>query len=167
MFEVREIPITKGYVTFVDECDYKQLMQWKWTASINKHTVYARRNSRKEKPGKCTSIFMHRQILGALPSQYIDHINGNGLDNRRCNIRICNQSLNLANQRPQSRQMYSKFKGVSYCRRKGDIKKWYAYIKIKGERHFLGYYKKEEDAARAYNNAALRYFDEFARLNDI
>jgi AP2 domain/HNH endonuclease len=109
---------------------------------------------------------MHRLILG-LP-QYrelkidVDHINGDGLDNRRANLRIATRAQNLANS--GSRQGSSQYKGVSFCRQTG---RWKAQITIGGQNHNLGRYSTEEEAAAVYNAAALEAWGEHAHLNVI
>ena len=106
-------------------------------------------------------------------SLFVDHINHNVLDNRKCNLRVCTRSENCRNNKGQSTRTRSKYKGVCYhdCKKYNPdatgLKPWRAYTRIAGKRIWFGYYKTEEDAARAYNENAKRLFGEFAYLNDI
>lgn len=106
--------------------------------------------------------YLHRTLLGE-PSGEVDHRNGDGLDNRRDNLRLAPHRLNLANARPQLGRS-SRFKGVSLYRKAGD---WEAYITVAGRKRHLGRFTDETDAARAYNAAATAAWGEFARLNPI
>lgn len=104
---------------------------------------------------------MHRIILGAKDSDYVDHKNGIKTDNRLCNIRICNQSQNGANSKKR-KNTSSRFKGVSYRKSRN---KFYAHITKNGKTYSLGFFIKEEDAAMAYNKKAIEFFGEYARIN--
>jgi len=147
-----------GNYAIVDSDDYEELNRYKWTANKKGHTFYATRNRWLNSP-----VSMHRCIIEC-EGFVIDHINRNGLDNRKSNIRACTQGENCRNQRIQAGG-YSIYKGVSY---KGGIKNpWYAYIKINRERKWLGAYPSEILAAEAYNRAATILFGEFACLNKI
>lgn len=106
------------------------------------------------------SMFMHRLLVGQEGLE-VDHRNGDGLDNRRANLRVATHRLNLANQRPQ-RWTSSRFKGVSWFYRKA---KWEAYIKVDGRKYRLGYFDDEVEAATAYDTAALLAWGEYARTN--
>ncbi len=103
---------------------------------------------------------MHRLIVGAKAGISIDHINGNTLDNRKCNLRIATPSQNSMNQRIKEHS--SHYKGVTWHRQHG---KWYAQLKHNQHLNFLGLFLNEEDAARAYDAKAKELFGEFARLN--
>lgn len=108
--------------------------------------------------GKC--VRMHRLIMGALPGQIVDHINGDGLDNRRENLRIVSRAQN--NQNARCFTGASKFKGVA---KHHYTHKWRAYISVGGRQVHLGFFTEELAAARAYNKAALEYFGDYAKLN--
>ena len=157
--ESREIPLTRGMVAIVDAADYDNVAQFKWYAWRDpKHrTYYARRNLPS---GGC--IYMHRYILDARPENpRVDHINYNGLDNRRCNLRFVTARENALN-RPLRRTNTSGFRGVSWDRSK---LKWQAGITVAGHRTALGRFDDIEEAARAYDAAALRCNGGFAILN--
>jgi hypothetical protein len=92
----------------------------------------------------------------------VDHRNNDGLDNRRENLRLATPSQNSCNSRRDKSNTYSRFRGVSFSKRK---QKWFAAIRANGRKLWLGYFNNELDAAKAYDNAARRYHKEFARLN--
>jgi len=155
------IPLTQGLYALVDGEDYGWLNQHKWCVTKPKtgHTYYAMRVSSKK------TIEMHWEILGLEKGdkQWSDHQNGNGLDNRRCNLRPCISSQNHQNQKP-IRGGTSKYKGVSWHKNAG---KWQAHIKYYGKSKNLGYFSSEIEAAKAYNRAAKELFGEFAWLNEV
>lgn len=107
---------------------------------------------------------MHRVILNTPKGMESDHINGDGLDNRRCNLRICTTSQNQQNQQTQSRIKSSGFKGVNWAKR---ANKWVARIVIAKKEMWLGSFDSELKAALAYDNAAKKYFGEFSKTNFI
>lgn len=111
-------------------------------------------------------IYLHRLIAGAGLHEFVDHANGNTLDNRSCNLRIATRSQNGANRGPDRRRLgtTSRHKGVSFDRRR---KKWAAYIHVEGKTRALGRFDSEAAAARAYNDAAIETWGAFARLNDV
>ena len=86
---MKTLNLTKGMVAMVDDKDFSKLNQWKWSALKSKYTHYAVRGKGK--------IYMHREVLGAPKGKVVDHLNGNGLDNTRKNIRVVTQSDNLLN----------------------------------------------------------------------
>ena len=107
---------------------------------------------------------LHRLVLGIEDTKVdIDHINGNGLDNRRENLRVCSRSQNMGNCKKHA-DGSSRFKGVCWNKNRN---KWYARICLNYKPYPLGSYLNEEDAARAYNKAAIEKFGEFARINEI
>src|SRR5690242_17796567 len=102
---------------------------------------------------------MHRVIMNASADIHVDRINGDGLDNRRENLRLCTRDENMMNRRKNSNNS-SGYKGVD--RNKG---KWRAYIQVDKKWIHLGYFSTAEQAAHAYDNAAKKYFGEFANTN--
>lgn len=156
----KSIPLTKGQFAIVDDEDYDWLMQWKWHYS----TGYAMRKQSGPRDAPHPTILMHRAILAPPHGMFIDHINMNGLDNRRCNLRICTASQNNYNRIPyRTKTATSQYKGVRFHRLRN---KWHAFIVLhKGKQTHLGYFTSEIDAAKAYDVAARAHFGEFARLN--
>lgn len=152
---VRRIPLTRGKFAIVDDEDYDRLSQHKWCAVDRRRQCYAQRKEH----GK--TIRMHREILQVPAGLVFDHRNHNGLDNRKCNLRICTPSQNSQNRRPQQGGS-SRYKGVWWEQAKG---KWRAVISHQGRTIHIGYYDYEVDAAIAYDDMAIELFGEFAYLN--
>jgi hypothetical protein len=155
MDESKLIPLTQGQFAIVDAGDYERLSQYKWCLSGKKGQYYA---VRKEH-GKI--IRMHHEIIDVPAGMFCDHINHNGLDNRRCNIRICTPAQNGYNRLP-NRNGTSRYKGVCWHKQ---ARKWVAEICFNNHSIHIGYYDYEEDAAIAYDDMAIRLFGEFACLN--
>jgi len=157
-----KIPLTYGQFAKIDPEDYIWLVQFKWYCQKNSRNCYAARSIRSVKrKNKRTMIFMHRLIMNTPKNRFCDHINHNGLDNRRANLRNCTHKQNCANSRPHLDSI-SKYKGVSWSRQ---LKKWSAYIKINDKSRNLGYFESEVEAARAYDRAAKEFHGRFANLN--
>jgi hypothetical protein len=144
-------------VVIVDNEDYEELSKYKWSLhGCYEHNKYAYRKIN----GK--SVMMHRVIMNPPSNMVIDHINGNGLDNRKANLRICTATQNKANNFSHLKGKLSKYKGVSL-----DHGLWIASIVNGNKKIRLGWFRDEKDAAMAYNEAASKYRGEFARLNII
>lgn len=160
-FGVRSIPLSQGAVALVDDCDYELLSTRTWFLTKGKSRWnYAGTNvPSKDRPHGST-LLMHRHLVNAAPGQFVDHINGDTLDNRRMNLRLCTNAENIRNMRIRGGS--SRFKGVYLDKSSND---WRAQIMHNYKKQNLGNFKSEEDAARAYDAAALRLFGEFARLN--
>ena len=161
---MKEILLTHGKVTFVDDCDYEYLIQWKWCCHKLGRNEYA--DSNELINGYYRTIRMHRIIckrmgLEFTKKDHIDHIDGNSLNNCRKNLRVATVSQNIANSRLWDRNQ-SGFKGVHW---RQSHHKWVARLGVNHKRLHLGYFDNPRDAAKAYNDAALKYFGEFARLN--
>lgn len=155
---VREIPLSQGLVALVDGEDYEQVMAaGRWFAQRNRGTFYARRNIQLPDRTR-TMLNLHTFLTGW---SYVDHHNGNGLDNRRVNLRPATHAENNRNQRLR-RDNGSGFKGVTWYKA---TRRWQAQIRHGGQRRHLGYHGTSEDAARAYDAAAREFHGEFARLN--
>ena len=162
---MKEIQLTQGKVALVDDEDFEYLNQWKWYAHTSKksNTFYAARNSLKIN-GRTKRIKMHTFIYDKNNSEIlIDHINNNGLDNRKSNLRICNH-----NQNQQNKLIYksntSGYKGVFWHKA---ANKWGSRIGLNCKIIYLGVYKNKIDAAKSYNEAAIKFYGEFAKLNEI
>lgn len=158
-YAYRIIPLTQGKVTKVDQRDFEKLRNYKWCIRRERMTCYAIRNQRTRSGVKC--FIMHRVIMNPPEGMVVDHINGDGLDNRRANLRVCTIQQNSCNRRIIEKGT-SRYKGVS--RSKGS-KKWRAIIYSKNEQIDLGHFETEIEAANAYDAAALKYHGRFARLN--
>lgn len=154
--------IIGGYQVLVDEQDEPLLSANEWRVRNfggrnGKPYVY-----RRADPNFC--IYLHREILG-FPEEWVDHRDGDGLNNQRKNLRLATPSQNQHNQKAQSGKK-SKYKGVcSTSAGSNSIRPWRAYIKISGTRLWLGTYYTEKDAADAYDAAARHHFGEFAKTN--
>ena len=160
---MKEIKLTQGYVALVDDADYEWLNQWKWFAAEARNTFYANRNERVN--GKQRTVRMHRIVIGLTDPKHIcDHGDGNGLNNQRSNLRSCSHRQNVLNSGCKSSALTSGYKGVSLYAPNG---KWLSRIMHNSKSVHLGYFNTEEDAAKAYNKAAVQYHGEFARLNII
>lgn len=157
------IPLTLGYWAIVDADDAPHLASYSWQAIVHKDKglVYAQRMY-KDKAGKARASKMHRQILGLSDGKIlVDHKNGNGIDNRKENLRTCTTFENARNAKPKNGR---RFKGVRLCEA---TSRWHAYIGGGVNRIYLGTYSTEEAAAAAYNKAATHIYRDFARTNDV
>jgi len=152
--EVRYIPLTQGKFGIVDAADYERLSRYKWHLCRQGGNLYAHRKaSHRTTP-------MHRFLLNPPKGMVVDHINGNGLDNRRSNLRICTQRQNTHNSRPSG--LASSYKGVAGDKSRN---RWIAAI-FDGAHHIhLGRFDDEAEAARAYDRKAAELFGEYAYLN--
>ncbi len=166
---MRVIPLTKGKFAVVDEADYANVSRWNWCTLIVHHPrrgpprdiYYAMRKpsvEEQQRTGKRGPVLLHRYLMQAKADEEIDHENGDGLDNRRQNLRKASRAENGRNS--GARLGSSKFKGVS---RSQD--RWRAYIKVNYKFRHLGYFDIEEEAARAYDQAARELHGKFACVN--
>lgn len=159
---MREIHLSKGQVAIIDDCDFDLVAGIKWYALKKKYqsrtdwyAVATKLN------GSTSSLRMHRLITNAVAGQMVDHKNGNGLDNRRPNLRICTCSQNNQNRRRLSTKS-SQFKGVRWHKQ---TSRWESRIMLNKVSIYLGCFTNEHDAAIAYDAAARNYFGEFALTN--
>jgi hypothetical protein len=155
----REIKLTRGLVALVDDVDYEWLAAFPWHAQPSRlgkthYAVSRHPHSRKK-------VRMHRLVLPPREGYDTDHVNRNGLDNRRENLRHATRAQNLVN-RIMPRKV-NPYRGVSH--RKGRPRCWEAAIYVKGKKVKLGSFHTPEEAARAYDTASLRHYGEFAVLN--
>lgn len=156
---MKTIPLTQGKFAVVDDDDYEFLMQWKWHAYTNYRIWYARRQTLKaDSPaGKQHPILMHRVINKTPAGMHTDHVNGDGLDNRKANLRTATSVENGRN-RGSNRGATSLHKGVDWDSRH---QKWRAQAMINRRKIFLGRFVNEVDAAKAYGAFAAANFAEF------
>ena len=150
----RVIGISKGMYTLVDESDYAQLSRYKWYMMKGGRNRYAFRAAGKKQ------IKMHRQITRAPAGLVVDHIDNDGLNNRRSNLRLCTIKQNSRNAR--GRKGTSEYKGVCWCKL---CEKWQASIACDGRGKTIGFFEHEIDAALAYDEYARELFGEYAYLN--
>jgi hypothetical protein len=149
------IPLTQGKFAIVDAEDYDRLSKYKWCAAKDGETFYAQRGSNG------TTILMHREIMHAPKGMICDHIDHNGLYNRKSNLRLCTNAQNQYNKRPK-KDCASRYKGVILRR---DCKRWRAQIGYNRKRIHLGDFDDQMEAAMAYDDKAVELFGEFAWLN--
>ena len=159
---MKEILLTQGKVALVDDSDYDSLNRHKWYASKTGYCYYAERDSRMSN-SKRRHIEMHRVILNAPDGVVVDHINGDGLDNRRSNLRLCTYAENQRHQRLSHRNTTG-YKGVTFKKQRIS-KPYHANIGLNNKLIHIGCYRTAEEAARAYDLAALKCHGEFAMTN--
>jgi hypothetical protein len=157
---MKQIPLTQGKLALVDDADFETLSKFPWHLTAG---GYAAKNVLTEN-GKRTIVLMHRLLMNPHAGLHVDHIDGNKLDNRRNNLRLCTSGENLMNSKGQSRRVYSKFKGVTWDKARS---KWVAQIQAEKRHKMLGRFATEEQAAIAYNIAAQSMHGEFAYINQL
>jgi len=150
--QVRRIPLGKGLFATIDAADYDQVRKYRWRAIRNGRKVYAatRKNGR--------TVYMHRMLMRPRKGYVVDHIDGNGLNNRRCNLRVCTPAQNLANKAPLGGT--SRFVGVYRYR-----DKWVAHVVCQGKHYYVGAFADEVEAAKARDRKAYELHGEYAYLN--
>ena len=156
-----EIRLSSGDVALIDDSDAALVAPYKWSPRRLGRTVYAQANTYAA--GVRTTVTMHRLIAAPEAGQLVDHRNGDGLDNRRCNLRVCDKRGNNQNVRLRADNT-SGYKGVHFYVQRN---RYSAYIYTHGRRVSLGNFDRAEEAAHAYNIAARILHGEYARLNDI
>jgi hypothetical protein len=147
--QAKRIKLTQGKYALVDDCDYEQLNQYKWH--------YSQGYAARRQFGKV--VLMHRQIMQTPEGMDTDHINHNGVDNQRMNLRICTPSENHRNLKKYKNGM-SPYQGVG---RKDN--QWRARVSVKGRQVSIGLFRKERHAAMVYDLWAVDLYGEFAKTN--
>ncbi len=158
--EVYRVPLTQGKYAIIDIEDYEKVSAHKWSACYEKgnQSFYARTNIKVGE--KIIIERLHRLILSAKKGEIVDHINGDTLDNRRCNLRFASAAENIRNSRRRITNT-SGFKGVYW---NTQARKWQADIRVLGKKIYLGRYDDPKEAHEAYCAAALKYHKEFANF---
>ena len=146
----------------VDPADYKRLRKHEWLVKKTRNSYYSLRIGPGKKAGRESQIYMHKEILKVPEGMVTDHINRDGMDNRRANLRAATHSQNMCNKRKRSGPTYSKYKGIHWHKLH---RKWKAAITFEKKRIYLGSFENEIDAAKVYDEAAKKYHGEFACLN--
>ena len=159
---MKKITLTKGFESTVDDEDFEWLSRFRWQANLG-YKPRAVRNSQGKNGAKM--IYMHREIMRAREHEVVDHINGDPLDNRKGNLRLCTTHQNSFNQQLR-KQNKSGYKGV-FHRPDNPKKPWSVRIGFNGVGRYVGYFATKEEAALAYNEAAKKYHGDFARLNEV
>ena len=147
----------------VDPDDEWRLTSERWFIQANrsKHRVYCYVRREAYKGGQHSARMLHREIAGAAPGQVVDHINGNTLDNRKANLRVCSHAENMRNRAVGANNKCG-VKGVYFCRQKN---KWRAVVRHDGKKHHAGYAESLDGASRLYDAKARELHGEFARPN--
>jgi len=153
------IPLNHGKFAVIDPEDYFRVCRYNWRCRLDGNTYYA--NTSRRIKGRMKIIFMHRLILKAPKHKLVDHIDGNGLNNRKANLRLCNYTQNAWNRRPAAGG-HSKYKGVTWH---NNSKGWYVRICKDYKNIYIGCFDNEIEAALAYDRKAKKLFGEFAYLN--
>jgi len=156
---MKEIQLTQGKTAVIDDEDFQLISKWKWRVVKKKsdQTCYAMRRTKEN--GKHIAVTMHRAIMNPPKGAPIDHIDGDGLNNRRSNLRVCTHAQNCWNRKHNSNAK-NRFKGVY---KKGT--RWESFITTNRQKVYLGSFETDLEAALAYNIAATKYFGDFAKLN--
>jgi hypothetical protein len=156
--QVKEIPLHGGGVAIVDVIDYARVSKYVWYLRQRGRTRYAFR-----KVTNTSDQLLHKFLVEETNGLQVDHENGDGLDNRRSNLRLATPLQNATNRRKKAGTT-SPFKGVSR-RRRSETKPWAAHIQIDGRSANLGSFANEEEAARRYDEAVRTHYGEFGRYN--
>ena len=151
--DIAIVTLTQGKVAYIDAADAHIVAGHNWYAVVSHNTFYAQRMGDNKK-----KIYLHRAIFGDTPLE-VDHIDTDGLNNRRFNLRSATRAENARNQRTRSNNV-SGFRGVSYQAETG---KWRAQIRFGGKTKHLGCFAIKEDARAAYANASVVFHGDFGR----
>ncbi|MFH1369793.1 MAG: HNH endonuclease [Planctomycetota bacterium] len=160
-YTFRKIYLGEGEFTIVEPPDYYAYGKFKWVLSGTGYNLYAVREV-KIGPKKTKRVYMHREIMKFPKRKLVDHRNNDGLDNRRANLRLATYSQNAINRPKTKSKTSSKYRGVCFCQGR---RNWSAIIRVNGKQMWLGRFKNEIDAAKAYDRMAVKHHGEFAKLN--
>jgi len=156
------IELTRGYSTMIDDADFEMVSKSKWYYGGRGYAVRSHGKGHER-----VTLMLHRLLLGLVPGdeRQADHVNGDKLDNRRINLRVCTQAENLRNCGLRADNI-SGLKGVFFKKDKIYKNPWVAQIRKGGKQHHIGVFATKEEAALAYDTAAKKLHGTFARLND-
>lgn len=154
------LKISKGKEVLVDIDDFETVAQYRWKASQSSCRWYAKRNARSGSTSRV--LAMHRLIMGAKIGECVDHINGDSLDNRKSNLRLCTRSENQWAKRKNYKGSNSKYRGVYWDKRD---RRYIAQVTFKWKRYHVGSFTSEIEAARARDRKAFELFGNIAHLN--
>lgn len=157
---MKKIKLTQNQYTLVDNKDYLWITRHKWYISSTGYAIRTIYLGGGRANQICKTIRLHREILGVRDGE-VDHANRDKLDNRRSNLRIASHQFNSAN-RSKPKNNTSGYKGVYWDKKK---KRWKAQIKVNQKKVYIGRFKDPIEAAKAYNRMAVKYFREFAFIN--
>lgn len=157
--DIAFIPLTNGYEAIIDSADVPLVNKWNWSAKVEEHTVYARRGISIK--GKHHTIKLHRMILSVPDGIEVDHKDGNGLNNRRSNLRTATRSQNMCNKSIQ-RNCKSGVKGVCWEKNRN---RWKAEIRFEGKKKYLGSFASKEEACAAYAEASKAIHGEYGKVD--
>lgn len=161
---MKEIPLTQGKVALVDDEDYERLVamgKWQYISGYAAKTLYFGKHENGKQIKK--TVLMHRIILNVDKGVFVDHKKGSKLNNQKENLRICTHANNMMNRKIHSNNSTG-YKGVYLDKSTGMFKSG---ISINGKMLHLGIFNTKEDAAKKYNEAAIYYYGEFAKLNPL
>lgn len=148
---MKSIELSRGKIALVDDVDFEWLKKYKWTLSGDgRYAIYY-----PKRKGKRRLFLMHRVIMSAKKEEVVDHIDGNGLNNQRKNLRKVSHRQNILNRRDLNKKQV----GITKHQ-----KGWWARIRFQGKHISLGVYEFKQDAIEAYKNAAKKYYGEKAFL---
>lgn len=154
---MKTIPLTQGYVALIDDADFETVSDFNWYAI--KKGKYAARNVQNPN-GTRTVLLMHKFLMPGVPE--IDHEDGDGLNNQRKNLRPATHRQNLQGFQKKRAGASSIFRGVTWDKQ---YQNWKTQVQVDGKNTYVGRFSDEDEAARAYDDAASRFFGRFASLN--
>lgn len=147
-----QIPLTQGEKAIIDDSDIGLVKKFKWRLVVCRGKKYARTS--RGRRGQVREIYMHRLLMQARPGQVVDHLNKNGLDNRRANLQLTTQSVNLH----RKRSARGSLKGTWKIKGRKLKKPWTAQIRVNGKTKHLGYFETARLAKSAYIEASKKYY---------
>lgn len=162
---MKSIELSGGQIALIDDCDFDAISRYRWFSISGRHTSYAATSIRGLGKRGGTIIRMHRLIMGVCWQHRVgvDHKDGNGLNNQRHNLRICDTSTNLHGVMRGPRGT-SQYRGVSWSK---SAKRWEVRLSVRGKRIVIGYYESETEAASAYDAAKLHLIGPDCQLSGL